>query len=109
MTEPPNLLGDIPDELPQELVQTLVTTKSFRIERIVSLRHTSPPGFWYDQDTHEWVLLIQGSARLRIEGEEELLEMKPGSYVNLPAHKRHRVEWTDPTKPTIWLAIHYGD
>jgi len=60
----------------------------------------------YDQETHEWVLLLGGAARLRFEGDEPL-DLLPGAFVNIPAHKRHRVEWTDPARPTIWLAIHY--
>jgi cupin 2 domain-containing protein len=106
MSELSSLLADIPDHLPEELVQTLLSTPSFRIERIVSLGHTSPEGFWYDQETHEWVLLLSGAARLLFEGNEPL-DLLPGTIVNIPAHKRHRVEWTDPARPTIWLAIHY--
>lgn len=32
----------------------------------------------------------------------------PGSFIDIPAHRRHRVEWTSPDDPTIWLAVHYG-
>jgi cupin 2 domain-containing protein len=103
-----NLFADIPDDLPEELVQALLSTPGLRIERIVSLGHTSPEGFWYYQDSHEWVLLLKGAARLRFEGEEPI-ELRPGMFVNIPAHRRHRVEWTEPHEPTIWLAIHYGD
>jgi cupin 2 domain-containing protein len=104
---PPNLLRDLPESLPAELIQTLLETSSVRIERIVSLGHASPAGFWYDQDQHEWVLLMSGAARLRLEGEEPI-ELTPGAYVNIPAHRRHRVEWTHPTRQTVWLAIHYA-
>jgi cupin 2 domain-containing protein len=45
---------------------------------------------------------------LRFEGEEPI-ELRPGMFVNIPAHKSHRVEWTAPHEPTIWLAMHYGD
>ena len=79
--------------------------KDLRIERIVSRGHASPDGFWYDQESSEWVLLVAGAARLRFEGEEPL-HLKPGDYVHIPAHRRHRVEWTDPDAATIWLAIH---
>jgi cupin 2 domain-containing protein len=103
-----NLFTEIPADLPEELFQTLLSTSNFRIERIVSHGHASPEGFWYDQETHEWVLLLAGAARLAFEGEEPI-DLRPGAFVNIPAHKRHRVEWTDPTQPTVWLAIHYGD
>lgn len=108
MDSPGNLFADIPNSLPQELVQTLLSTPGVRIERIVSLGHTSPDGFWYDQDWGEWVVLLKGSARLRFDGEAPI-DLYPGAFVNIPAHRRHRVEWTDPAEPTIWLAIHYGE
>ncbi|MEO6810639.1 MAG: cupin domain-containing protein, partial [Isosphaeraceae bacterium] len=73
-----------------------------------SMGQSSPDGFWYDQRGHEWVLLLAGSARLRLEGEEPI-DLTPGMFVDIQAHRRHRVEWTDPERPTIWLAIHYGD
>jgi cupin 2 domain-containing protein len=101
-----NLFAEIPTDLPEELVQTLLGAPGLRIERIVSQGHASPEGFWYDQATHEWVLLLSGAARLLLEGEGPL-ELRPGSFVDIPAHQRHRVEWTDPGRPTIWLAIHY--
>jgi cupin 2 domain-containing protein len=102
-----NLFADIPGGLPVEVFETLLATDALRIERIVSLGHASPDGTWYDQEAHEWVLLIQGAARLHFEGDASPMELKPGDYVNTQVHRRHRVEWTDPTQPTIWLAIHY--
>ena len=107
MRQPANLFAEIPAELPEEVFQTLLHTPKVRIERIVSRGQSSPSGFWYDQDEHEWVLLLQGAARLRFE-DGPPLEMTAGSFVNIPAHKRHRVEWTDPGQPTIWLAVWYA-
>jgi len=107
MTAPTNLLADIPAHLPQELVQTILTRPNLRIERIVSQGHASPEGFWYDQEQHELVVLLQGAARLRFE--DEVIEMAPGSIVDIPRRRRHRVEWIDPGQPTIWLAIFYGE
>ena len=94
--------------MPDELVQTLLATTSLRIERIVSQGHASPEGFWYDQDAPEWVLILSGAARLRFEGEEPV-DMTPGAFLNIPAHRRHRVEWTDPARATVWLAVHYQE
>jgi cupin 2 domain-containing protein len=108
MNAPQNLFAGLPADLPDEMFQTLLNAPGLRVERIVSHGHSSPDGFWYDQDTHEWVLLVSGAARLRLEGEEPI-EMVPGCYVNIPAHRRHRVEWTVPTQPTVWVAIHYSD
>jgi cupin 2 domain-containing protein len=103
-----NLLADIPVDLPEELVETLLEDKSLRIERIVSHGHASSAGFWYDQPQHEWVLLLQGEARLQFDEGGKLISLRPGDAINIPAHKRHRVEWTTPKQPTVWLAIHYG-
>jgi cupin 2 domain-containing protein len=103
-----NLFEQIPADLPNEIAQTLLETPKVRIERIVSHGHASPEGFWYDQNQPEWVLVLKGAARLEFEGQEPF-DLRPGNFVNIPAHKRHRVEWTDPTQPTIWLAIHYDD
>jgi cupin 2 domain-containing protein len=101
-----NVFAQIPAELPEELSQCLLSTPDFRIERIVSWGHSSPEGFWYDQETNEWVVLLAGAARLTLEGSEPV-DLVPGAFVNIPAHQKHRVEWTDPARPTIWLAIHY--
>jgi cupin 2 domain-containing protein len=101
-----NLFGDLPTTLPEEVFQTILTAPNVRIERIVSHGHASPEGFWYDQDQHEWVIVLQGAARLRFE--DSIIEMGCGDFVNIPAHRRHRVESTTPDEPTIWLAVHYG-
>ena len=105
MTIPINLFADLPVRLPDELVTTLLETADVRIERIVSHGHGSPEGFWYDQDRHEWVVVLAGTARLRFE--DRAVEMKPGDFVNIPAHTKHRVEWTTPDEPTLWLAVYY--
>jgi cupin 2 domain-containing protein len=104
-----NLFHEIPARLPDEFVQVLLTAGIVRIERIVSHGHASPDGFWYDQDQHEWVVVLRGAGRLRFADEAQPVEMLPGDFVNIPAHKRHRVEWTTADEPTIWLAVHYGD
>ena len=83
--------------------------RQVRIERIVSTGQASPPGFWYDQDWGEWVVLLSGAARLRLAEEAEARRLAPGDWVDIPAHCRHRVEWTDPDQPTVWLAVHYRD
>ncbi len=101
-----NLFSNIPASLPDELIEVLLAAASLRIERIVSHGHASPPGFWYDQDQHKWVIVLKGAARLRFE--DGIVEMNPGDFLNIPAHQKHRVEWTTPDEPTIWLAVHYG-
>jgi cupin 2 domain-containing protein len=101
-----NLLADIPENLPAEQILILAECPGAKIERIVSTGQASPPGFWYDQDETEWVFLLAGSAGLLIEGERFPRVLSPGDFVEIPAHVRHRVEWTDATKATVWLAVH---
>jgi cupin 2 domain-containing protein len=79
----------------------LLERPSLRIERIVSTGQATPEGEWYDEDTDEWVLLLAGSARLRMEGEDEDRDLVPGDWLLLPAHCRHRVTWTQSTPPTV--------
>ena len=102
-----SILEGIPEELPDELFDTLCATENIKIERIVSKGHASPEGFWYDQDTNEFVLIVQGSAGLRLEGKDDIVVLKAGDYVNIGSHVKHRVEWTDSDRETIWLAVHY--
>ncbi len=102
-----DLHQNIPDQLPAEIVHSLVQSQHVKIERIVSLGQRSAPGFWYDQAQNEWVLLVQGEATLRFEREDKLVHLTAGMYVNIAAHERHRVEWTKEDEETIWLAVFY--
>ena len=103
-----NLFADIPDRLPKEQIQTILDKPNVRIERIISLGHSSPEGGWYDQERHEFVVLLQGAARLKFDGDDQAVTTTPGSFVDIAAHRRHRVEWTDANQPTVWLAFHYN-
>lgn len=107
--DPPvgNLFHEVPDSLRDEAVETLVENAALKLERIVSTGHATPPGEWYDQEKDEWVVLLRGSAGLLFEGETQVRELHPGDYLRIPAHRRHRVEWTDPAQPTVWLAAHF--
>lgn len=107
MTIAGNLLAELPSTLVEEELRVLLEGPGVRIERIVSTGQASPPGFWYDQAQAEFVLVVAGRAGLLIEGEAALRELGPGSYVHLPAHCRHRVEWTDAAAPTVWLAVYF--
>lgn len=102
-----NIYSSIPAPLKEELLEILLAAKGIRIERIVSQGHATPEGQWYDQDTAEWVILLKGSAAILFEGDQAPTEMTSGDYVHIPAHRRHRVEWTDRNGRTVWLAFHY--
>jgi cupin 2 domain-containing protein len=101
------LLGGIPVELPEEIFDTICLSENVKIERIVSRGHASPTGFWYDQEKSEFILIVQGSAGLKIENVPDIVVLKTGDYLSIGAHVKHRVEWTDPACETIWLAVHY--
>jgi cupin 2 domain-containing protein len=102
-----SLLKNLPEDAVEETLEDILSGNRFRMERIISNGHASPDGFWYDQDRSEWVLVLKGRAGLMFEGTGDIIEMNPGDYIHIPAHCRHRVAWTDMTRKTIWLAIHY--
>lgn len=102
-----SLLKDIPEKLPEELIDTLCSDQNVVIERIVSRGQASPEGFWYDQEKNEFVLVIKGSAGIKIEDRDDIVVMKAGDYIEIGAHVKHRVEWTDSHFETVWLAVHY--
>ncbi len=91
-----------------EAIEQLVDQRHVRVERIVSRGQSTPPGDWYDQEEDEWVMLLAGGARLLFEGSDEALVLEPGDYLEIPAHARHRIEWTDPDQETVWLAVFYS-
>ena len=101
-----NLFRDLPAALEAEQFTPLLTRPGARIERIVSLGQSTPPGEWLVQGWDEWVMLVSGAARLLIEGEAEL-RLELGDHLLIAAGARHRVTWTDPARPAVWLAIHF--
>lgn len=102
-----NLFKDVANPSPDEAFTTLVSTPHLDLTRIVSTGQATPEGEWYDQAKAEWVMLLRGRAGLRFEDEAEERVMEPGDYILIPAHRRHRVEWTDADEPSVWLALRY--
>ncbi len=105
MIESKNLFLDL-ESLPdvrEEIFETLLQTNNIRIEKIISIGQSSPEGFWYDQDENEWVVVLEGEASIMVENELKIL--KRGDFLSLPAHTKHRVEYTK--NRTIWLAVFY--
>lgn len=100
------LLGALPDAAQAEVLEVLVRSPFVRIERIVSHGQCSPQTGWYDQDEHEWVVVVQGRATLGFE-DGASVALSAGDHVNIPAHVKHRVAWTDPDQLTVWLAVFY--
>jgi cupin 2 domain-containing protein len=104
---PSNLFADLPRRLGTEQFDVLVASGRTRLERIISTAHATPAGRWDKQTTNEWVVVLRGSAGLRFEGTDAVTVLREGDHLVIPAQLRHRVEWTDVSQPTVWLALHF--
>ena len=102
-----NIFKNIPTHLNEELFEDIISKDGFKVQRIVSEAHTTSEGEWYDQDDNEWVLVLQGSAIISFQNEDDV-KLEVGDHLNIPANKRHRVSWTSEDEKTVWLAIHYA-
>ncbi len=101
-----NIFESIPKNIESEIFEYLVDNNAIKIERIISKGHSSPESGWYDQDKNEWIMVLKGEAILLF-ADKSSVNLKTGDFINIPAHKKHKVEWTDPATETIWLAVHY--
>ena len=104
-----NILRPFESRPESEVLETFAATDHFLFERVVSCGHSTPAGMWMDQPRDEWVVLLSGAARLRFQTSDEVVELKPGDALKIPAHCRHRVDWTAPDGETVWLALHYDN
>ena len=101
-----NILKLLPQDLEQEVFEEIVKTDNIQIERIISKGHKSPAEGWYDQDKDEWVMVVKGKAMLAFDNKDDVI-LEAGDYINIPAHQKHKVAWTDPDQETVWLALFY--
>jgi cupin 2 domain-containing protein len=102
-----NLFSNIPIHMDDEVFETILASDKCEIKRIVSKGNQSPLDYWYDQEKNEWVMVLKGAAALKFKNGNKILKMMPGDFVHIPAHFKHRVEWTDPEIETIWLAVYF--
>ncbi|MCW3478456.1 cupin domain-containing protein [Neisseriaceae bacterium JH1-16] len=102
-----NLFAQLNEHAEREQFLTLLSRPGLRIERIVSTGQASPPGFWYEQEHGEWLVLLAGEAKLVFEEEAAPRDLLPGDFIDIPPHCRHRVDWTDPEVVTVWLVVSY--
>ncbi len=100
-----NLLAGACPAPGEETTTVLVELPGMRLERIHSCSAASPANGWYDQAEHEWVMLLQGSARLAFSDEELPRNLSRGDALLIEPHRRHRVVATDPAPGTVWLAL----
>ena len=101
-----NLFEQLPVDRSQEVFETLAARGDVRIERIVSSGQSSPGSGWYDQARDEWVIVLRGAATIEFE-DGSGVDLAEGDYLNIPAHRKHRVARTSADPATIWLAVHY--
>jgi cupin 2 domain-containing protein len=101
-----NIYNHIPDDLSNEVFEILAQSASVKIERIISKGHSSPDTGWYAQDRAEWVIVVTGEASIAFDN-GSIVELKQGDYIDIPAHKKHKVISTSTDPETIWLAVHY--
>lgn len=103
-----NIFDEPPEGVSGEFFEILAGAGRTRVERIISRGDASPEGFWYDQDDDEYVVVLLGAARLRFQDPDEVTTLAPGDGLTIPAHRRHRVDWTSPDEPTVWLAVFFA-
>ena len=99
-----NLLRDPKGDGANEVFETLIQSGQVRIERIVSSGQSSPSGFWYDQQDHEFVLVVQGQAVVAFADGREVT-LQTGTWLHIEPHQKHRVITTSQNPQTIWLAV----
>ena len=104
-------LPSVPRVYPQEVFTKLLSTENtggtgmngFSIERIVSTNHTTE---YVSQDEDEWVMLVQGHAKLSCQqspSEEEVIHsLQGGDFLFIPRGTRHRVIETSSDPCAIW-------
>lgn len=93
----------LPNE--SELFDIIFQDRSIKIERILSKGHITKGEEWYNQDTDEWVILIQGEAEIEFEN-KKIKKLIAGDYLFIPAHQKHKVIYTSTNPMCIWIAVH---
>ena len=99
-------LYQIPEDADRskECFETILTgSGGLLVERIISHGQTTPKDSWYDQPRDEWVMVLEGSARLAFDDGREAA-LSRGDQLFIPKQARHRV--VSASSPCLWLAIH---
>lgn len=90
----------------KEIIDILHNKNNIRIERIISNGQTSPETFWYDQEENEWLIVLDGEAEIEY-FDSSTIFLQTGDYLLIPAHKKHRVKYTQSDANTLWLAFFF--
>jgi len=91
----------------EEIIEEIFFHEHVRIERIMSSGQVSPEGFWYDQNENEWLILLSGAAEITLQSPAKIIKLKSGESYFIAAHLKHRISWTHPEAPTLWLAVFF--
>jgi cupin 2 domain-containing protein len=83
-----------------ETFDILLEHKNIRIVRIVSSDRLKENRYCQEED--EWVVLLEGSATLLVNGEEKHLNR--GDTLFIPARTPHSI--LNTANGTLWLAVH---
>ena len=100
-----NFFDNIPNKIPHEIFEEIFKNDNIKIERIISKGHISPDGFWYEQETNEWVFLLEGEAELEFQDKKKRLHK--GDCLLIPKNQKHRVSYTSEKPECLWLTLHF--
>jgi cupin 2 domain-containing protein len=99
-------IAELPTADGNEIFELLCKSENLKIKRIISTGQVTPDGEWYDQQENEWVILLQGTAKLEFK-DGRLEKLIAGDYLYLPSGTKHRVSFTSQAPPCIWLAVYF--
>ncbi|AJI47536.1 cupin domain-containing protein [Francisella philomiragia] len=97
-----NLFDVIPSTSNNEIFVDLLKNDNTHIEKIISYGQVTPIDEPYIQSHDEWVVVLKGMAKLRLDNNDYILD--EGEHLFIPKNTKHWVTYTE--NPTIWLALH---
>jgi len=99
-----NLFENLCFDPEEEKIERLFESGRIRVERICS---SSQSGELYDQEEHEWVILLEGQAGILFVDDGETVSLKGGDHLLIEAHRRHRLTFT--SERCLWLCVFWSD
>lgn len=88
-----------------EFFEVLKESSNLKIERIISKGNVTADEFWYNQPSDEWVILIQGKAKIEF-SDGKITKLESGDHLFIPKFTKHRVVETSTNPLCIWIAVH---
>jgi cupin 2 domain-containing protein len=89
----------------KEVLIDLYKNKNCFVEKIISTGQVTPENQWLEEDSDEWVILLQGESEISFFN-GDIFKMGRGDYLLIPSNTKHRVESTSVNPPCIWVALH---